>query len=148
MFLQIVFGCSFTYIYPAACSFHLSLWWRTFSDSMDCLYKTTCAALQQQELSAVSLDMFMLWNIVENVFCTIMQRMYYCPSLLSVSFTHTLYGSKQQQLFWASLSVLAEIRVCSGVICSPARGAHFLVCGHWALAAVHQYGSLWSEEKL
>lgn len=50
----------------------------------------------------------------------------------------------QQQLFWESLPVLGEIRVAvrGGVICSLAGGAHFLVCGHWALAAVHQYGSL------
>lgn len=57
---------------------------------------------------------------------------------------HTPLGSMQQQLFWGSLTVLGVIRVavCCGVICSLAGEAHFLVRGHWALAAVHQYGSL------
>ena len=47
-------------------------------------------------------------------------------------------------VIWGGLTILGEIRVsvCDGVICSLPVEAHFLVHGHWALAAVHQYGSL------
>lgn len=42
-----------------------------------------------------------------------------------------------------SPALLAETRlVCTGVLCSFAGGAHFLVCGHWVQAAVHQHESL------
>lgn len=62
-------------------------------------------------------------------------------------FSHS-FSTKHTSGVQAATVVLGQYRVkwgrwrAGGVICSLAGGAHFLVCGHWALAAVHQYGSL------